>query len=175
MTEQQRGTDRRGTAQEAVLVAGAEVRDLAAAGPRRGDNCRGRDCSARRPLHDHATINDTGDFEIRKGLTHLPALREIGFSANRRLLGVQRLSHNSILAAEAFTAVHQPIITDDGHRITGLPLGDRRAHALLQALLLFRLLPNGFRNRGVRELLAGLLGKNADEISAGHADFVGPS
>jgi hypothetical protein len=35
-------------------------------------------------------------------LTNLPALRQIGFSANRRLLGVQRLSHDPITGAEAF-------------------------------------------------------------------------
>lgn len=34
-------------------------------------------------------------------------------------------------------------------------------------MLVFRLLPNGFRNRDVRDLLAGLLGKDAGEISAG--------
>jgi hypothetical protein len=68
-----------------------------------------------RALRTETTINDSVDFEIRKGLTHLPALREIGFSANRRLLGVQRLSHNPIRAAEAFTAVHDPIITTAGH------------------------------------------------------------
>lgn len=124
-----------------------------------------------RALRTETTINDTGDFEIRKGLTHLPALREIGLSANRRLLGVQRLSHNPIIAAEAFTAVHQPIITGDGHRIAGLPLGDRRAHALLQALLVFRLLPNALGNRDVRELLAGLLGKNPGDISAGQVSY----
>jgi len=90
---------------------------------------------------------------------NLPALREIGFSANRRLLGVQRLSHNPIRAAEAFTAVHEPIVTADGYRIAGLRVGDRRAQALLQALLVFRLLPNGFLNRDLRGLLAGLLGK----------------
>ena len=94
-----------------------------------------------RALRTETTINDTRDFGIRKRLTNLPALREIGISANRRLLGVQRLSHNPIRAAEAFTAVHDPIITDTGHRIAGLRLGDRRAHALLQALLMFRLLP----------------------------------
>jgi hypothetical protein len=124
-----------------------------------------------RALRTETTINDTGDFAIGKRLTNLPALREVGFSANRRLLGVQRLSHNPIRAAEAFTAVHQPIVTDDGHRIAGLRLGDRRAHALLQALLVFRLLPNGFRNRDVRDLLAGLLGKDADEISAGQVSY----
>lgn len=124
-----------------------------------------------RALRTETTINDTGDFEIRKRLTHLPALREIGFSANRRLLSVQRLSHNAIRAAEAFTAVHEPIVTADGNRIAGLRLGDRRAHALLQALLMFRLLPHGFRNHDLRGLLAGLLGRPADDISAGQAGY----
>jgi hypothetical protein len=124
-----------------------------------------------RALRTETTINDTGDFEIRKRLTHLPALREIGFSANRRLLGVQRLSHNPIRAAEAFAAVHDPIVSDDGQRIPGLRQGDPRAHALLQALLMFRLLPHGFRNRDLRGLIAGLLGKTIDDISAGQASY----
>ena len=124
-----------------------------------------------RALRTETTINDTNDFAIGKRLTNLPALREVGFSANRRLLGVQRLSHNPIRAAEAFTAVHAPIVTADGNRIAGLRLGDRRVHALLQALLVFRLQPNGFRNRDIRVLLAGLLGKDPDEISAGQVSY----
>jgi hypothetical protein len=122
-----------------------------------------------RALRTETTINDTRDFGIGKRLTNLPALREIGVSANRRLLGVQRLSHNPIRAAEAFTAVHDPIITDTGARIAGLRLGDRRAHALLQALLVFRLLPGGFLSRDLRGLLAGLLGRDA--ISAGQMSY----
>jgi hypothetical protein len=114
-----------------------------------------------RALRTETTINDTRDFGIGKRLTNLPALREIGLSANRRLLGVQRLSHNPIRAAEAFTAVHEPIITGTGQRIAGLRLGDRRAHALLHALLMFRLLPNGFANRDLRALLTELLGTPA--------------
>ena len=105
--------------------------------------------------------------ESGKKLTNLPALREVGFSANRRLLSVQRLSHNPIRAAQAFTAVHHPIITPDGQRIAGLRLGDRRAHTLLQALLIFRLLPHGFRNPDLRALLAQLLGKPPTEITTG--------
>jgi hypothetical protein len=124
-----------------------------------------------RALRTETTINDTGDFKIARRLTNLPALREIGFSANRRLLGVQRLSHNPIRAAEAFTAVHEPIVTADGYRIAGLRLGDRRAQALLQALLVFRLLPNGFLNRDLRGLLAGLLGKDPDQISPGQVSY----
>jgi hypothetical protein len=122
-----------------------------------------------RALRTETTINNPDDFGIRKRLTNLPALREIGVSANRRLLGVQRLSHNPIRAAEAFTAVHDPITTDTGHRIAGLRLGDRRAHALLQALLVFRLLPNGFANRDLRRLLAELLGTHS--ITAGQMSY----
>jgi hypothetical protein len=122
-------------------------------------------------LRTETTINNTRDFGIGKRLTNLPALREIGFSANRRLLGVQRLSHNPIRAAEAFAAVHDPIITDTGHRIAGIRLGDHRAHALLQALLVFRLLPHGFLNRDLRGLLAGLLGKTPDQLSAGQVSY----
>ncbi len=124
-----------------------------------------------RALRTETTINNTRDFGIGKKLTNLPALREVGFSANRRLLGVQRLSHNPIRATQAFTAVHDPIITDTGQRIAGLRLGDRRAHALLQALLVFRLLPGGFLNRDLRALLANLLGTHPDDISAGQTSY----
>jgi DNA-binding IclR family transcriptional regulator len=65
--------------------------------------------------------------------------------------------------------VHDPIITGTGHRIAGLRLGDRRAQALLQALLMFRLLPNGFANRDLRRLLAELLG--TPTITAGQMSY----
>ena len=124
-----------------------------------------------RALRTETTINDPADFRIGKRLTNLPALREIGFSANRRLLGVQRLSHNPIRAADAFTAVHQPVTTDTGQRDAGLRLGDRRAQALLQALLIFRLLPAGFRNRELRGLLAELLGRQPGAVTAGQMTY----
>jgi hypothetical protein len=124
-----------------------------------------------RALRTETTINDSTDFRIGKRLTNLPALREVGFSANRRLLGVQRLSHNPIRAAEAFTAVHEPVTTDTGHRTAGLRVGDRRAHAVLHALLIFRLVPAGFGNRDLRGLLAELLGKAPGEITAGQAGY----
>jgi hypothetical protein len=124
-----------------------------------------------RALRTETTINDTRDFGIGKRLTNLPALREIGFSANRRLLGVQRLSHNPIRAADAFTAVHEPTTTSTGQRVAGLRLGDRRAHALLQALLIHRLLPRGFTNRELRTLIAPLLGKSPEDITAGKMTY----
>ena len=117
------------------------------------------------------TINDSWDFNIGKGLGNLPALREIGFSANRRLLGVQRLSHDPARGAEVFAAVNDPIVTDTGNRVAGLRFADARAHALLSALLIFRLLPHGFTNKDLRALVAELLGKHPQHITAGQITY----
>jgi hypothetical protein len=45
-------------------------------------------------LRTEMTVNDTRDFGISKRLMNLLALREFGFSANRRLVDVQRISHD---------------------------------------------------------------------------------
>ena len=75
-----------------------------------------------RALRTETTINDTRDFQIGKRLTNLPALREVGFSASRRLLRLERLSHDPITGADAIAAVTGPVLTDGGTRIPGLPL-----------------------------------------------------
>jgi hypothetical protein len=124
-----------------------------------------------RALRTETTINDTHDFGLSKRLTNLPALRQIGFSANRRLLGVQQISHDPICGAQAFTELTVPIITDTGARIPGLRFGDPRVHALLQALLIHRLLPHGFTNRDLRALIAPLLGTPTEDITAGKMTY----
>ncbi len=123
-----------------------------------------------RALRTETTINDTRDFGIRKGLNNLPALREVGFSANRRLLGVQRISHDPITGADAFAAVTNPVDVD-GQHAAALRFGDPRAQALLATLLTFRLHPNGFTNRDLRTHLAGLLGADPDTWPAGRATY----
>jgi hypothetical protein len=124
-----------------------------------------------RALRTETTINDPRDFGLSTRLTNLPALRQIGFPANRRLLGVQRLSHDPIRGAATFTHLTAPIITDTGTRIPGLRFGDARAHALLQALLIHRLLPHGFTNRDLRALVAPLLGTPTEDITAGKMTY----
>jgi hypothetical protein len=109
-------------------------------------------------LRTETTINDTRDFRIGKRLTNLPALREVGFSASRRLLRLERLSHDPISGTTALTAVTGPVITPAGTRIPGLPIAAARSHALLAALLIFRLQPAGFTSRDLRELTAQLRG-----------------
>jgi hypothetical protein len=122
-------------------------------------------------IRTETTINDTRDFGLSKRLTNLPALRQIGFTANRRLLGVQTISHDPARGAAAFTALTTPIIHPDGTRIPGLRFGDPRVHALLQALLIHRLLPRGFTNRELRTLIAPLLGKAPEDITAGKMTY----
>jgi hypothetical protein len=124
-----------------------------------------------RALRTETTINDTHDFRISKRLTNLPALRQIGFTANRRLLGVQRISHNPIRGAQAFTDLTTPVVTTTGTRIPGLRFGDPRVHALLQAILIHRLLPHGFTNRDLRTLIAPLLGTTPEHITAGKMTY----
>jgi hypothetical protein len=61
-----------------------------------------------RALRTETTINDPSDFNLRKGLTNLTALREVGFTANRRLLHVEHIGHDPAAGQEAFTAVTAP-------------------------------------------------------------------
>jgi hypothetical protein len=48
------------------------------------------------------TINDSRDFGIGRRIANLAELRTIGFTANRRLLDVQRVGHDCFLGEAAF-------------------------------------------------------------------------
>ena len=111
-------------------------------------------------------MNDARDVGVGKRLHNLPALREIGVQANRRLLHVERLTHDCAIGETAFRAVTTPQVVD-GHRGAALRFADPRVQALLSALVVFRLLPVGFAHRDLRVLLARLLGVTPDPMTAG--------
>ena len=117
-------------------------------------------------LRTETTINDTYDFTIGRALRNLPALREIGFTANRRLLHVESLSHDCLIGEDALDAVSHPVVVQD-QRTAGLRFGDRRVHALMHALCLFALAPTGFRHRELRDHVAQLQSRDPDTYSAG--------
>lgn len=121
-------------------------------------------------LRTETTINDTYDFGIRRALTHLPALREIGFAANRRLLRVEYLSHDCLIGDDDLDALTQPIVVD-AQRAAGLRFGDRRVLALMQTLCLFALSPTGFRQRDACGPIAQLLGRSPDQYTASQATY----
>jgi len=121
-------------------------------------------------LRTETTINNTYDFEIGRALHNLPALREIGFAANRRLLRVEYLSHDCLIGDDHLDALTQPIVVDT-QRAAALRLGDRRVLALMQTLCLFALHPTGFRHRDVRSHVAQLLGRAPDQYAAGQMTY----
>jgi hypothetical protein len=123
-----------------------------------------------RALRTETTINNTYDFGVGRRLHNLPKLREIGFVANRRLLEVERLSHDCIISEDRFQAVNSPVAA--GHqRASGLRFADPRVHALLHAMILFRQLAQGFRAVDLRHHLAALSGRDPNSISQGAVTY----
>ena len=123
-----------------------------------------------RALRTETVVNDTYDFDVGRRLKNLGDLKSIGLAANRRLLRVQRISHDCDIGAERFADLHRSRIVD-GQRASALRFGDPRAQALLAALLAFHVLPDGFQNRDLRETVASLLGLSVDDYGRGRMTY----
>jgi hypothetical protein len=121
-------------------------------------------------LRTETTINDTYDFGIGRRLENLPALRELGFTANRRLLDVQRASRDCRVGEEAFREVTSPRQVGS-QRASALPFGNELTQLLFHSLLLFRLLPVGFRNQELRVHLARLRGRDPASCTPGQMTY----
>jgi hypothetical protein len=116
------------------------------------------------------TINNTRDFSLGKRLCNLPALRQVGFQANRRLLEVQRLSHDCAMGEGTLHRLNRPVEVN-GQRTSALRTTDLRVLALWHLLVWFRLLPCGFANRDLREQLAVLTGQSPNMITQGRMTY----
>ena len=57
----------------------------------------------------------------------MDGLRQIGYTANRPLLGVQRLSHDPITGADVLQAACDLVIHDDGTRLARLRITNRES------------------------------------------------
>ena len=123
-----------------------------------------------RALRTETTINDSRDFGIGKRLCNLPALAAVGYSANRRLLDVERLSSDPSIGEGAFRAIADPAVVGT-QRASALPFDSARTQGLLAALVIFRLLPHGFRNADLRAHLAPLLGLDPSAMTQGRMSY----
>jgi hypothetical protein len=123
-----------------------------------------------RALRTETTINNTHDFGIGRNLTNLPALRTIGFAANRRLLDVETIAQDCFLAEGVFDQVTQPQALA-GQRAPGLHRDDPRVLALFTALCLFLTLPDGFRHAALRTWMAQALGVSVDAYAPGRITY----
>lgn len=123
-----------------------------------------------RALRTETTINNTYDFRIGRSLKNLDKLKEAGFAINRRLLEAQQLSHDCTVGENTFRTLQSPVI-DKAQRAAALRFGDPRVLALFQVLVLFCLLPEGFRNRDLREHYACLLGRDPTALTQGQMTY----
>jgi hypothetical protein len=89
-------------------------------------------------LRTETTINNARDFDIGKRLLNLPALREVGFNANRRLLDVLHTSHDCQVGEDHFAKLNLPQLIDT-RRVSALPFVQPRVRALFSALVILRL------------------------------------
>jgi hypothetical protein len=115
-------------------------------------------------LRSETTFNDPTDVQPTKALATLPHLREVGRQINTRLLEAEQLSQAWLVPAPLVERVQRPVAGP--HRVPALRLGDPRVLALLQALCSFGHLPQGFRHRELRPLVARLLGRDLDAYAA---------
>lgn len=123
-----------------------------------------------RALRTETTINNTHDFGIGRNLKNLPALRAIGFAANRRLLDVESVAQDGVLAEGVFDQVTQPQVVG-GQRAPGLHFDDPRVLALFTALCLFLTQPEGFRHARLRDWMAQALGVPLAAYSCGRMTY----
>jgi hypothetical protein len=123
-----------------------------------------------RALRTETTINRTYDFDIGKRLKNLPRLRQVGFTANRRLLDVQKVSHDCAIGESAFQQVQRPVAVA-GQRASAIRFGDQPAQTVLHALLLLTILPHGFQHKHFKERFAQLLGLDPSQITQGKMSY----
>jgi hypothetical protein len=95
---------------------------------------------------------------------------KIGFGANRRMLEVEKASHDCRIGARRFQALQSPASLE-GQRASALRFGEARVQGLFAVLLLLCLQLEGFRNRQLRPLLARMTGLEESNISAGRVSY----
>ncbi len=111
-----------------------------------------------RALRTETTINNPNDFYVAKAVSNLSHLRDLGDQVNRKLLEVERVSHQCVLTQDALDRLQQPTV-EAGQRTSALRFGDPRGMALCQAITGFAHLPRGFHNRDLRRPIEALLGR----------------
>ena len=124
-----------------------------------------------RGCRTEGTFRNPKDFGVNKGLSNLPYLQKIGREINRRLLEVERVSHNSGLSGDSIQRVVQPTVTTDGEKAPALKFGQPRVMALFVALTLFQHLIDGFQNRTLRARVVDLLGVTSEQYTASQMTY----
>ena len=121
-------------------------------------------------MRTETTINDSRDVGPGRRLGNLPALRAIGFAANRRLLELEKLSQDCLIGEATLHRLTQPRLVDR-QRVSALGFGEPRAMVLLHALCLLAAVPHGFANAALRPFVAQLMGREASTSQAAQMTY----
>ena len=109
-----------------------------------------------RALRTETTINNANDFRVGKRLCNFDRLRLIGRNVNHRLLSLECVAQNCVVASQTAPRVVLPTVDEDPHRAPALRWGDPRVMALFSAICGFAAAPEGLTNRSLRERVAML-------------------
>jgi hypothetical protein len=123
-----------------------------------------------RALRTETTINDTYDFGVRRGLSSLDYLRQIGRNINHRLLHLERTVQDCSLGRHLFEKTMLPTRHED-QRAPGLRFGDPRVMALMGALAAFTFVADGITNKKLRPRVAALMDTSLAEYSAARMSY----
>jgi hypothetical protein len=123
-----------------------------------------------RALRSELTVHDPYDFGAGRKLENLSVLRKHGFATIRRLLDVQKTSQDSAMSEALFREATGPRSVDN-QRASALKFADPLVLALFSVLVLFRLLPCGFRSRDLREHIAPLPGDDPSQWTQGRLTY----
>jgi hypothetical protein len=77
-----------------------------------------------RALRTETTVNQPRDLGIGKELTNLAALAEAGYTASRRLLDAECISHDPAAGTAALEMLTSPVISTTGTRVPGMRFPD---------------------------------------------------
>ena len=119
----------------------------------------------------HPGLRNSETREIGKELTNLAALAEVGYTANRRLLDAECISHDPADGAAALDALTSPVISPACTCIPGMRFTSHRVQALLSACCALALRPAGFTSRDLRHYLAPQLAKTAEDMTSGQISY----
>lgn len=119
-----------------------------------------------RALRTETPCNDPQDVGVKKGLSTFASLRTVGQRITTRLLPLESVAHDCGLASARLADLTQPSQTPEGQPAPGLKFGDPRVTAVLAAVCLFVLPPEGLTNRRLRPLVADLLAGPDDRDTA---------
>jgi hypothetical protein len=110
-----------------------------------------------RAMRIETVVNAPRDLGCQARLHNLDELQAKARACNQRILEVERVGQDCVLASPAFERIAHPTVDTAGRRTPALRFGDPRVMALAGALCTTLITATGFTNKSLRAVMTGLL------------------